>query len=163
MQMTKLLNLASFLVIAGCALGQNSPPAYVVHGACADGLPTFQQWFNQTPLVHGAPYDAKDDRQRQVLLNYPKVQLQMTQEQVEQLLGLPDFSVPRSRGHLSSEPEPAQPSCSAQFAYVLRKTSDNMADTTDQAIYLFFSPDNKLTWAIPQALPGLKTLGGPSQ
>ena len=87
----------------------------------------------------------------------------MTLEEVVVLLGTPDFSEAMARGHLSNQRDPTTSACSDQVAYVLQKTSDNMADMNDVAVYLFFSPENKLTWAFPQNIPALKVLGGPEQ
>jgi len=153
-----------------CAIGfvctlaaQTAPPFYVVHGNCKDGLPTYQQWLGKTQLAQGKPYFAGLERRRQILENYSKLTSQMTLEQVEHLLGGPDFSQPSARGHLSNQPELAPPICTDQVAYVLQKKSGNMADMNDVAIYMVFSPENKLTWVAPQNVPGLKTIGGPTQ
>jgi hypothetical protein len=160
-----------FLTIATlCALGsglplvaQQSPPTYEAVGRCDDGLPRFQTWFNSTGLPSGQPYVAGVKRKERALDNYSKLKLQMTLKEVEQLLGNPDFSAPRASGHLSNDIHPAPTLCSDQIAYMFKKNSDNMADTTDEAIYLFFSPEGKLTWAVPQNVPSLQELGGPQR
>lgn len=163
--MWKLPTLAalSILCAAPPLVSQQSPPSYEAHGNCEDGLPHFQTWFNSTELRFGRPYVAKSDRKERVFDNYSKLKLEMTMSQVEQLLGKPDFSAPRASGHLSNDAHPAPTVCSEQITYMLKKTSDNMADTSDEAIYLFFSPEGKLTWAAPQNLPRLQQLGGPAQ
>jgi hypothetical protein len=163
--MWKMLTLTTLSIFCAspALISQQSPPAYEVHGHCEDGLPHFQSWFNSTGLPSGQPYVAKSDRKERVLDNYSKLKLEMTMSQVEQLLGKPDFSAPRASGHLSNDVRPAPAVCSDQIAYMLMKTSDNMADTSDEAIYLLFSPDGKLSWAAPQNLPRLQQLGGPQQ
>ena len=161
--MRSLLKLTLCTTALVCALAaQNPPTTYVVHGNCENGLPTYQQWFGKTQLPFGKVYVAGKKRKQQIVENYSKLKLQMTLEQTEQLLGQPDFSAPHPRGHLSTEPEPVKAICSNQIAYVFQKKGEDMTDMADEAIYLFFSPENKLTWAAPQNVPELKTMGGPS-
>jgi hypothetical protein len=161
--MSKIVILAA-LFVPCMNLGlvaQQSTPSYEAHGRCDDGLPRFQSWFNSTGLPSGKPYVADARRRERVIESYPKLKLQMTLAQVEQLLGEPDFSAPRASGHLSNDPRPAATMCSDQVTYMLKKTSDNLADTSDIAVYLFFSPEGKLTWAVPRHIPILQELGGP--
>lgn len=149
--------------LVGAASAQDGPPSYVSHGPCETGLPTYGQWFATTSLPSGRAYTASKTRQQQLLKNYSKLELQMTLEQVQALLGKPDFAAARAKGHLSNQPAPSKPICSNQIGYILQKRSENMADMEDVAIYLFFSPENKLTWAVPQNVPGLEPIGGPTK
>lgn len=156
--------LTPFLLVAfaivGSLAGQN-PPSVVVHGNCPTDLPGYKQWFQQTKLPHGEPYAAGDKRKQQIFQNYQRLKLKMSVKEVEEVIGRPDFAVPRPAARLSTSPPPADPVCSNQIVYVVQKASENMADMNDAAIYLFFSPSDKLYWVAPQNLPGLKTLGGP--
>ena len=81
----------------------------------------------------------------------------MTFEQVQQLMGSPDFefilSVPLPQGRPQSE----YPVCETQVAYVLTKRSARINAADDQLIYLYFSPG--LTWAVPRGIPELKPVG----
>jgi hypothetical protein len=138
---------------------QSSPPAVVFHGKCPNELPSYQEWFQQTRLPYSEPYLAPDKRRAQVLEQYSKVKLQMSLEEVEKLFGKPDFSSPRPTARLATAPEPKEQQCSDQVAYIFKKTSENMADMADVAIYFLFSKDGKLYWVIPQNLPSLKPLG----
>lgn len=160
----KTSSVIFFVTAICCALAaQNSPPAVVFHGNCANDLPRYQQWFRQTRLPYGEPYLAFGRRKQQILDHYPKLKLQMSLEEVEILLGKPDFSTPRPAARLATTPEPAEQQCSNQIAYIMKKTTENMADTEDVAIYLLFSKDGKLYWSAPQNLPNLRQLGSPTE
>ena len=135
------------------------PPAVVFYGKCANELPSYPQWFQQTRLPYSEPYLAPDARKQEILEQYPRLRLQMSLEEVKRLLGKPDFSVPHPAARLATTPEPAEEKCSNQVAYVVKKNNENMADMDDVAIYLFFSADGRLSWATPQNLPNLKQLG----
>jgi hypothetical protein len=162
--MKRAANLLLCIVGLVCFLtAQDSPPKYVVHAHCDDGLPHFRQWFETTKLPSGQPFVANQKRKRQLLQNYSELHLHMTLEEAVALLGAPDFSEARARGHLSNQTDPAARACSDQVAYVLLKTSDNMADMNDVAVYLFFSSKNELTWAFPQNISELRVIGGPEQ
>jgi hypothetical protein len=86
----------------------------------------------------------------------------MSVENVEKLLGKADFSDPLPPPHLANTPEPIGQRCSEQVVYVLKKTSENMTDSQDVAIYLFFSRDEALYWAAPQNVPAVQMLGSPT-
>ena len=140
-------------------VAQTSPPAAIFHGNCASGLPQFKEWYAQTRL----PYVVADKRKQQMLENYPKLDLQMSLEDVEKLIGKPDFASATPAPHLATVPESADKRCSTQLAYIVKKNHENMADMEDVAIYLSFSRDGKLYWAVPQNLPTLKQLGSPTE
>lgn len=142
---------------------QSSPPAVVFHGKCANELPSFQEWFQQTRLPYSEPYLAPDKRRAQVLGQYSKLKLQMSLEEVEKLLGKPDFSTPRPAARRGTAPEPKELQCSNQVAYIFKKSSENMADMADVAVYLLFSKEGKLYWVVPQNIPTLKPLGSSSE
>jgi len=158
---TSLMILFVFAVW-GALAAQNSPPPAALRGNCTDEAPGFQEWFHQTRLSYGEPYFAPSKRREQVLDHYSKLALQMSLEEVEKLLGRPDFSTPRPAARLASTPEPKEQQCMSQVAYILKKNSGNMADVEDVAIYLFFSESGKLYWAAPQNLPNLEPLGSPT-
>jgi hypothetical protein len=152
--------VALFVFAVGWALAaQNSPPAGVFRGNCADEVSGFQEWFQETRLSSGEPYLAPSKRREQVLEHDSKLGLQMSLQEVEKLLGKPDFSTPRLAARLASTPEPKEQQCRNQVAYILKKSSENMVDAEDVAIYLFFSEPGKLYWAAPQNLPNLEPLG----
>lgn len=150
-----LLVFSYFCVLAA----QSSPPAVVFHGNCANDLPSYQVWFQQTRLPYSEPYLAPGQRREKVLEQYSKLKLQMSLMEVEKLFGKPDFSTPLPAARLATAPEPKEQQCSNQVAYIFQKSTENMADTADVAIYLLFSKDGKLYWVIPQNLPSLKPLG----
>jgi hypothetical protein len=145
-----------------CA-GQNVPPAVTSHVHCAVELPQYAQWYQQTPLSNGEPYVALDKRKHQIIGSYHRLKVQMSLDEVERLLGKPDFGRARPPIHLATTPEPTDTRCSYDLAYIVRKNGGNMVDTEDVAVYLSFSRDGKLLWAVPQNLPTLKELGSPAE
>jgi hypothetical protein len=161
---TSILALTALVICCSLA-GQNStPPAVVFRGNCASepDLPKYQEWFRQTRLPYGQPYVAQGKRKEQLAEQYSNLKLQMSMEEVEKVLGKADFSVSRPAARLATVPEPIERRCSSQVAYIFKKSSENMADMEDVAIYLFFSEGGKLYWASPQNLPNLKPLGSPT-
>lgn len=160
----KRFAVVALLVAAGYGVlkAQTSPPAAIFHGNCASGLLRFEEWYAQTRLP-SHPYVVADKRKQQMLENYPKLKLQMSLEDVEKLIGKPDFASETPSAHLATAPEPSDKRCSNELAYILRKNHENMTDMEDVAIYLSFSRDGKLYWAAPQNLPTLKPLGSPTE
>jgi hypothetical protein len=161
------MNRITFLILlvaATCRFleAQTSPPAVVFHGSCATGLPQFEEWYRHTRLPQES-YVAAGKRKQQLLDNYPKLKLKMPLEEVEKLLGKPDFATATPAPHLATAPESTDKRCSNELAYIVKKNHENMADMGDVAIYLSFSRDGKLYWAAPQNLPTLKQLGSPTE
>ena len=150
------------LITTLCAAAAQEVPSAVIHGDCTNELPRYQQWYQTTKLAYGEPYSVPAERKEQVLRNYPKLQIGMSLEEVEKSLGKPDFSNPLPPAHLANTPELIGQRCGDQVAYILKKTSENMSDLQDVAIYLFFSRDGVLYWAAPQNVPSLKGLGSPT-
>lgn len=126
-----------FFVSAICFVvaAQTSPPAVVFHGNCPNKHPSFQEWFRQTKLPYGETYVARAERREQILGQYSKLKLQMSLEEVEKVFGEPDFSSLRPTARLATVPEPTEPQCNNEAAYILKKSSENMADLEDVAIY----------------------------
>lgn len=160
-------NTKSFLytmaLLFCCALeAQASAPGVAFNGDCGVDRPSFEEWFRATRLPQGQPYVAAQDRSRKTITNYPKLKLQMSMSEVEEYLGKPDFVAEMPVPRLATLTEPADHRCSAQTAYIFNKNGENMADLQDVAIYLFFSRDGRLYWAMPQNLPDLKPLGSPN-
>jgi len=153
-----------FLILFGaftCGLlaAQDVPKVVTSHGSCAVKPPGYDDWYQQTRLSEGEPYVAPDKRKQQILDNYHSLKLQMTLDEVERLLGKPDFGTARPP---LLAPEPTDHGCANDLAYIVRKNSGNMVETEDVAVYLSFSRDGKLYWAAPQNLPTLKPLGSPT-
>ena len=158
----------SFLILFvaatyGLLAAQDVPPAVSSHVNCAVEPPHYGQWYQQTRLSNGEPYDAADKRKQQILDNYHRLKLQMSLDEVEGLLGKPDFGTARPPLHLAGTAEPTDRRCSNDLAYIVRKNGGNMIDAEDVAVYLSFSRGGKLFWASPQNLPTLKQLGAPAE
>lgn len=158
---------ALFLIlfaIATCVVlaAQDVPHVVASDVNCAVNPRHYEDWYEQTRLSEGKPYVAPEKRKQQILENYHGLRLQMPLDEVERLLGKPDFGTARPPLHLATAPEPTNRECANDLAYLVRKNGENMVDTEDVAVYLSFSPDEKLYWAAPQNLPTLKPLGSPS-
>lgn len=150
------------LIAMLCAAAAQEVPSAVIRGDCTNELPGYQQWYQTTKLAYGEPYSISAERKEQVVGNYSKLHIGMSLKEVEKLLGKPDFSNPLPPAHLANTPAPIGQRCSDQVAYILKKTSENMSDLQDVAVYLFFSRDGALYWATPQNLPALKGFGSPT-
>lgn len=157
----KLIVLVAWIAIAAAVVVGQEVPSVIVKGNCPNDLPEYKQWFVRTPLLDGGQYVAEDSR-KEVVSGYSKLKLNMAARQVGDLLGKPDFAVSLYPARLSTAPPPANVKCPNEVAYVLRKKSENMADTSDVAVYLFFTADDKLYWAQPQNIPSLKAIGAPT-
>ena|ERR1017187_7598305 len=158
--MSRVWLVVFFALMVGVLAGQELPTV-VVQGNCPTGLPEYKQWLAQTRLANGSPYVVDGKRKQQIVGNYQELKLNMSAKQAEMLLGQPDFAAPHPAARLSTSPPPAKVNCTNQIAYILKKTNENMADMADVAVYLFFSPEDKLYWASPQNIPELKALGSP--
>jgi hypothetical protein len=160
--MKRILFLILFGVFTcGVLAVQDVPKVVTSHVNCAVKSPVYNDWYQQTRLSEGEPYVAPNKHKQQILDNYHSLKLQMTLDEVERLLGKPDFGTTRPPLHLATAPERADRGCATDLAYIMRKNSGNMVDTEDVAVYLSFSQDGKLYWAAPQNLPLLKPLGSP--
>ncbi|MGA8273551.1 MAG: hypothetical protein WB919_18455 [Candidatus Sulfotelmatobacter sp.] len=129
---------------------------------CAVSPRRYEDWYQQTHLPEHKPYVAPEKRRQQILENYHGLRLQMGLDDVERLLGKPDFGTARPPLRLATAPGPTNRECANDLAYIVRKNGENMVDMEDVAVYLSFSPNEKLYWAAPQNLPTLKPLGSPS-
>ncbi|HZP25060.1 MAG TPA: hypothetical protein VFB04_16575 [Terriglobales bacterium] len=112
-------------------------------------------------LGAGKAYVAPEQRQAKVRAGYSHLSLGMGVDEVESLLGSPDSVNVTSHGHVGNVWIPGEP-CKRQFIYILRQNSSNPIDPETAAIYLTFDRD-KLFWAAPQNVEGLKTMGAPAQ
>ena len=161
----KRLSFLILFIAATCGVfaAQNVPPAVTSHVHCAVEPPHYDRWYQQTRLPFGEPYVAASKRKHQIVGSYHRLKVQMPMDEVERLLGKPDFGRARAPIHLATTPEPTDARCSYDLAYIVRKNGGNMVDTEDVAVYLSFSRDAKLLWATPQNLPTLKELGSPAE
>jgi hypothetical protein len=161
--MKRILFLILFGVFTcGVLAAQDVPRVVTSHVNCGVKPPVYNDWYQQTGLSESEPYVAPDKRKQQILDNYHNLKLQMTLDEVERLLGKPDFGIARPPLHLAAAPEPTDRGCADDLAYIVRKKSGNMVETEDAAVYLSFSRDGKLYWAAPQNLPPLIPLGSPT-
>ena len=137
-------------------------PPVVFRGDCGSNQIGYDEWFRGTQLPDGKPYLVSEERRQQIVGHYSKLKLTMSLQDVEKLLGNPDFAISWPPARLITQPR-SQRGCKKEVAYILKKMNENMADTADVAIYLFFSPEDLLYWAAPQNLPDQRSLGSPDQ
>ena len=151
--------ILSVAVVFVAVEAQEVPHSVTTQVSCAVQPTRYDQWYQLTRLSAGEPYVAADKRRQQILDNYHRLKLEMPLEEVERLLGKPDFGTARPALHLSNAPEPTDRRCTNDLAYIVRKNGESIVDTGDVAVYLSFSRDGKLYWVAPQNLPTLKPLG----
>src|SRR5262245_37067452 len=94
------------LVLISPLCAAQDVPSVVFQGNCATQLPRYEQWFKTTKLAYGQPYSISSERKERIIGNYPKLTIGMTLEEVEKLLGDPDFSNPLPPARQASLPEP---------------------------------------------------------
>jgi hypothetical protein len=135
-------------------------PLHQIDASCKRELADYATWFSDTALAHGAPYVIDDRRKAELLGRWPKLSLGMSRAEAETTLGKPDFEqvTPLRGAKYTWSPKLV---CIRQLAYVVSQAGDNLADTTAQGLYLSFDDKDKLFWASPQNVSGLKPLGGP--
>jgi|SRR5579871_209178 len=109
----------------------------------------------------GKAYVAPEQRQVKIRAGYSHLSLGMGVDEVESLLGSPDSVNVTPHGHVGNVWIPGEP-CKRQLVYILRQNSSNPIDPETAAIYLTFDGE-KLFWAAPQNVEGLKTMGAPAQ
>jgi hypothetical protein len=105
----------------------------------------------------GKPYIAPEHRQAKIRSGYGKLTLGMGVDETQSLLGAPDSINVTPHGQVGSAWILGTP-CKRQLVYVLRQNSNNPVDPTMEAIYLTFDGD-KLFWAAPLNMQGMKTMG----
>lgn len=122
------------------------------------GIRDYREWFQSTVLAVGDIFRAPRKRMDSLHGAYPRLELGMSRREVKTLLGMPDFEqlVPKATMRVPTG------TCEYQWAYILRKNDENMASPADIGIYLSFSSDDRLIWALPQNL-GLRAKGSPTQ
>lgn len=150
------VSIAAILILTVTHIVAQSSP--FLQGNCNGVGRSFGDWIHQTNLSAGQPYRVAAAQKARLLAQYSKIKLQMSLEEVEELLGTPDFTLTSLR----TSPGPSTSQCRHQIVYVVEKNSDNMLDMADAAVYLSFSGDRKLYWTSPQNLPGLVPLGAPN-
>lgn len=150
-----ILTLVFFAAFRLAAEGSTSN-SLAFQKSCENTYSSYSDWIQKTPLSDGEPYRADAARAQQLMEQYSKVKLQMSLEEVEKILGQPDFGVPSLVNPLAAAPAPE---CTNEIVYVFEKHSDVIIDMQDVAVFMYFSPDNKLFWSAPLNVPKLAQLG----
>jgi hypothetical protein len=110
------------------------------------GVRDYKSWLQSTGLPVGEFYRVSSKKKYPLLKAYARLELGMSRSQARKLLGTPDFEqlVPEAIMRVPTG------TCQYQWAYILSKDEENMADRHDVAIYLSFSSKDGLIWAAPQ-------------
>ena len=121
------------------------------------GRVVYREWVKKVGLDHGKTYSASPSRQKQLKDGYTKLNLGMTREEVEKILGAPDAAGPaRSQAYTESRHW-----CGYQWNYYLNKTDANEYASDDVGLFLAFDALGKLYWASPFNIKNLKQKGSP--
>src|SRR5258708_36999273 len=151
------LSWASLLMCCASLPAQRTlsePP----HCTPSPGVPSYNTWLDTTELPNNRPYRVSVEERKALRTGYARLEVGMSRSTVEKMLGKPDFEQ-LLRGSMRGSPTG---SCIDQWAYILRKDDENLANSADVAIYLSFSESGRLLWAVPQHV-GLKPKGSPTQ
>ncbi len=125
-------------------------------------LRTYGEWLQATPLAHGQAFRATPAKRERIVRLARKLQLQATRDEVERLLGKPDFeSLGKTPRVLPANNPDARTTCWYQWVYYLAKRDSNPINASDQGLFLTFDHDGRLGWVSPLNIKGLKEMGAP--
>jgi hypothetical protein len=118
-----------------------------------DNHPSYKEFVSS----HTFPYQAPPERQNQLRKNYPRLTLEMTKAQVEEVLGVPDFA---SKIYSKSK-EPGF--LGWNWTYFFEKPDPKLTNLKlDKSIEVSFKTNGKTNW-IKSNVEGLSDIGSPSQ
>jgi hypothetical protein len=137
-------------------------PLREVNKSCKSDLVNYAAWFRSTGLPQGQAYSIDPGRKSQIVARYPRLTLGMNRSEAQDLLGKPDFEEITRLGAQKDVWNPKQV-CTRQLAYMVTQIGDNLTDPNSVGLFLSFDEEDKLFWASPQNIPGLKALGSPVQ
>lgn len=156
--MTKFwLVLASVLALCVSLMSQEKVPE---KSGCMPyaGVPETGAWIDSTLVATNRPHRVSASREKELRDAYTKIEIAMSRPAVEKIMGKPDFQQVMIQ---SSAGKPTGV-CINQWGYVFRKGDTNPISLQETAIYLSFSANGQLYWAVPQNLD-LKQKGSPVQ
>lgn len=145
-----VMALTVLLAASGCNSSQVTlePPI-------ADGKQTYKEFISETKTF---PYTIADNRKRIIMEKYPRLNVGMTKKEIASIIGDPDFST-----YLRAK-APPQKYLGSEWTYYFHKANPNLAnEKLDKGLYLFFDPNDKLHWILPQNIEGLSEKGSPRQ
>lgn len=123
---------------------------------------TYQQWVKLVGLDVGKEFVASPARKKQILEKYSEIRVGMSREEVEKVLGRPDYEQRFKTPEVSPQNNPdAKKRCGYLWAYDISKTDINQAALDDVAVFLSFDSSGRLSWASPINIKELKQKGSP--
>jgi hypothetical protein len=106
--------------------------------------------------IEGISYEyvATPEREQEIIAGFRKLKVGQLREEVRQAMGPPDSAKPMYGKAKDS------PFHGWSYLYKIRMRSRG-ANTRDVCVQVFFSPDGKLHWAVPENIAGLSEVGHP--
>ena len=118
------------------------------------------QRYSFTRFVAGIekfPYTADQSKISRVREGFKRLSLGMRKDNVRKIMGEPDSEMLNYKPKQNSEEL-----IDSTWAYYLKRSERNLAkEGFDEALVLYFKPNEELYWADPDNIAGLKPLGGP--
>lgn len=117
-----------------------------------DGMPSYGDFARS---INSYPYMAPPARAAQIKAGLPTIKLCMSKEEVQKLLGTPDYS------QVSCGKNISVPCHGSSWQYYLAKRNSD-ANIFDPGLYIVFNVDNRLSWVSPTGIEGASEIGDPS-
>lgn len=108
--------------------------------------------------IETLPYTADQSKVSRVQEGFKRLSLGMRKEDVQKLMGNPDGEW----FDYSLNGTDTEEFTGSAWAYSLKRFDYDLASEEDQAINLYFKPNEELYWAYPVNVAGLAPLGGPN-
>lgn len=103
------------------------------------------------------PYVADQQKNSRVREGFKRLSIGMHKDDVKKAMGEPD-----SEMFEYSKTNKDKELVGSTWGYYLKRTERNLATPNyDEAVFLYFKPNNELYWAQPENVNGLETLGAP--
>jgi outer membrane protein assembly factor BamE (lipoprotein component of BamABCDE complex) len=141
--------LLALMATSGCNSSQVSliPPI-------SDGKKTFQQFISSKSF----PYSIQENRKKQIIDNYQKLEIGMTKQEVNTFIGEPDFSK-----YMHSKDSPSKYLGSKWTYYFYKPAANIVNEKLDRGLLIYYGTDDKTNWIVPRNIEGLTEKGGPSR
>lgn len=130
------------VVFLGMVILAAATAAQAQRRVCDSDVPRYRDWVDAQRL----PYVAGDQRQKELTINYPKLKLGMTRQDVMGLLGSPDYAADGS-------PNPSEINCAWGYAV---EDSGSQPGAEHRGILVGFDGTGSLVSLEPNGLQGLK-------
>lgn len=111
----RLVGLVIWISLAATSLVGQEVSGAVIKGNCPKDLPEYKQWLERTPSADGGQYVADSARKHKTISRYSKLRLNMSADEIEGLLGKPDFAVSQHLAEPALSDRPATATCPARW------------------------------------------------